>query len=140
MRICRTGSARQREWCPERLAYLLQQLLERAASLRRGALYVVALQAFTRSRQHAARFVLRRARSRGVAPRRELDFSPGGCAAAQVLEKLLVVREDDQLPVGEPVGEEFRQPPAMLDVEAVDHVVEHQKSELFIEACRHRQK
>ena len=41
-----------------------------------------------------------------------------------MFEELLIVREDDQLPVGEPVGEQLGEPPAMLDVEAVDHVVE----------------
>src|SRR6185312_10076705 len=38
-------AAAERERCPERLAHLLQQLLERAAPFRRGALNVVALQA-----------------------------------------------------------------------------------------------
>ena len=56
-----------------------------------------------------------------------------------MFEKLLVVREDDQLPVGEPVGEQLGEPPAMLDVEAVDHVVENQESELLVEARRHGQ-
>ena len=132
-------AATEREGCPERLAYFLQQLLERAAPFRRGALNVVALQALAGSRQHAARFVFRRARSGGMAPRRELDLSPRRCAAAQVFEKLLVVRQDDQLPVGKPVGEQLGEPPAMLDVEAVDHVVENQESQLLVEARRHGQ-
>ena len=81
----------------------------------------------------------RRAGSGGVAPRRELDFPPRGRAATQVFEKLLVVGEDDELPVGEPIGEQLRQPPAMLDIEAVDHVVENQEPELFVEARCHCQ-
>ena len=48
--------------------------------------------------------------------------------------------QDDQLPFGEPVGEQLGKPPAMLDVEAVDHVVEDQESELLVEAPRHGQK
>ena len=56
-----------------------------------------------------------------------------------MFEKLLVMGEDDELPVGEPIGEQLGEPPAMLDVEAVDHVVENQKPKLFVEALRHGQ-
>ena len=74
-----------------------------------------------------------------VAPGRELELAPGRRAAAQVLEELLIVREDDELPVGEPVGEQLGEPPAVLDVEAVDHVVEQEESDLLVEALRHGQ-
>ena len=55
-------------------------------------------------------------------------FRQEGARRLRVFEKLLVVRQDDELPVGEPVGEQLGEPPAMLDVEAVDHVVENQES------------
>ena len=56
-----------------------------------------------------------------------------------MLEELLIVREDDDLPLGEPVGQKLREAPAVLDVEAVDHVVEEQEAELRVEFLRHRQ-
>ena len=83
--------------------------------------------------------VPRRARSRRVAPGRELQLPPGRRAATQVLEELLVVGEDDELPVGEAVGQELGEPPSVLDVEAVDHVVEHEEAELLVEGLRHGQ-
>ena len=56
-----------------------------------------------------------------------------------MFEERLIVGEDDELPVGEAVGEKLGEPSVVLDVETVDHVVEHEKSELLVEACRHRQ-
>src|SRR6478672_9387709 len=66
-------AAAERERSPQRLAHLLQQLFEGAAPFGRGPLNVAALQTLAGGRERAARFVSRRARSRGVAPRRELD-------------------------------------------------------------------
>ena len=56
-----------------------------------------------------------------------------------MLEELLVVREDNELPIGEPVGQKLGEPPAVLDVEAVDHVVEQEEAELLVEFFRHGQ-
>ena len=56
-----------------------------------------------------------------------------------MFEKLLIVGEHDQLPFGEAIGQQFGEPAAMLDVEAVDHIVEQKEADLLVEAFRHRQ-
>jgi hypothetical protein len=98
------------------------------------------LESLAGSRENARGLVLRRARSRGVAPGRELELPPGRRTATQVFEKLLIVSEDDDLPVGEAVSKKFGKPPAVLDIKTVDHIVEHQEAELFVEGLRHGQK
>src|SRR5207247_3680175 len=69
----------------------------------------------------------------------ELELPPGGRATGEVLEELMVVGEDDELPGGELVGEEVGELPAVLQVEAVDHVVEDQEAQLLVESLRHGQ-
>ena len=125
---------------PQRLAHLLQQFLQRATRPGGGIVDVPALESLAGIPENVRRFILRRPRPGGVAPGRELEPAPGRRAAAQMFEELLIVREDDELPVGEPVGEKLGEPSAVLDVEAVDHVVEHEKADLLVEAFRHRQK
>ena len=58
-------------------------------------------------------------------------------SSAQVLEELLIVRQHDELPGAEAIGEQLCQTPAMFDVEAVDHVVEQEKSDPLVEAFGH---
>jgi hypothetical protein len=57
-----------------------------------------------------------------------------------VLEELLIVGEHDELPVGKPVGEQFCEPATVLDVEAVDHVIEQEESDPFVETFGHGEK
>ena len=56
-----------------------------------------------------------------------------------MLEELLIVSEDDDLPIGKAVGQELGEASAVLDVEAVDHIVEEEEAELRVEFFRHGQ-
>ena len=57
-----------------------------------------------------------------------------------MLEELLVVGEDNDLPIGESVGEKLGKSSAVLDVKAVNHIVQYQEAELRVEFSRHGEK
>ena len=133
-------AAAKGEGCPQSLANFLQQFLQRASGFRCGAVNVPALESFLSAPQNAGRFILRRSRTRRVAPGSKFELTPRRRTPAQMFEELLIVGEHDQLPFGKFLGEKLSESPAMLDVEAVDHVIEQQEADLLVEVFRHRQK
>src|SRR4029450_13072317 len=120
-------------------AHLLQQLLQCTPRLRGGVIDVPVLESFAGISQDIDSVVLPCPGSRGMTPGREPEPAPRGGTPAQVLVELLVMCQDDELPVRESIGQKLGESSAVLDVEAVDDVVEHEKADLLVEALRHRE-
>ena len=98
-------TAAERERGPESLAHFLQQLLEAASRLGGRTVNVPVLETVPGGRKNPRCSVPRRPWAGRVAPRRQLELSPGRRSPAQMLEELLVVSEHDELPGRESVRE-----------------------------------
>ncbi len=120
---------------PQRLGEsALEGSPRQVGDLHRGAALIQA------QAQHDGGVSVGEQRAAGGRVRDDVVIAPGGRSAPQDLAEVAVVGENEQLPVGELVGQQARQALAVVGVEAVDHVVEDEHAPIgvvLLQASQH---